>query len=240
VFWSLESLWPLYRHEKLRWRRALPNIGLTALLVLINLTLSFVIAGVSSFTANRQFALFYLFNMPLWLIGVLGVMALDLFTYIGHVLLHKSWLGWQFHRVHHSDYEVNVTTAFRQHPGETFWRTLWYTLAIAVFGIPLWFFLVYLTISTLNAQLEHTNIRVNDFFDRVLRLIIVTPNMHKTHHSRDQIETDSNYANIFSIWDRIFRTYTPTVDFSKLRYGLDDFDIAKKQKITALLALPFS
>ena len=119
------------------------------------------------------------------------------------------------------------------------WRTLWYPLAIAVFGIPLWVFLVYLTISTLNAQLEHTTIRVNDFLDRVLRLVIVTPNMHKTHHSRDQIETDSNYANIFSIWDRTFRTYTPTVDFNKLRYGLDDFDIAKKQKLTALLAVPF-
>jgi len=212
---------------------------LTVLLLLTNRFLSSVTAGASRLSTNCQFGVLYIINMPLWLTALLGVIVLDLFTYAAHVLMHKSWIGWQFHRVRHSDFEVNVTTAFRQHPGETVWRILWYALAIAVFGIPLWVFLVYLTISTLNAQLEHTNIRVNDFLDRVLRLVIVTPNMHKTHHSRDQIETDSNYANIFSIWDRIFRTYTPTVDFSRLRYGLDDFDIAKKQKITALLAVPF-
>jgi len=151
----------------------------------------------------------------------------------------KLWLGWQFHRVHHSDYEVNVTTAFRQHPGETVWRVLWHALAVAVFGLPMWVVLVYLVISTVNAQLEHANTSYPAAIDRVLRLILVTPDMHKVHHSREQIQTDTNYANIFSIWDRIFRTYTPTVDFSKLRYGLDDFDIAKKQKITALLAVPF-
>jgi sterol desaturase/sphingolipid hydroxylase (fatty acid hydroxylase superfamily) len=153
--------------------------------------------------------------------------------------MHKSWIGWQFHRVHHSNSEVNVTTALRQHPGETMWRTLCYAFAVGAFGIPLWVFLAYLMISTLNAQLEHTNIRVNVSIDRVLRLLIVTPNMHKIHHSRDQIETDSNYANIFSIWDRLFRTYTPTIDFGRLRYGLDGFDERKRQTVPALLALPF-
>jgi len=129
--------------------------------------------------------------MPPSLIGVLGVMALDLFTYFGHVLLHKSWLGWQFHRVHHSDAEVNVTTAFRQHPGETVWRILWYALAVAVFGLPMGVVLVYLVISTLNAQLEHANTRYPAPLERLLRLLVVTPDMHKVHHSRSQVETDS-------------------------------------------------
>jgi sterol desaturase/sphingolipid hydroxylase (fatty acid hydroxylase superfamily) len=239
VLWSLESAWPLYRYETNRWRRALPNIALTVLLVLTNLILSFVTAAVSSFSTGHKFGLLLLLNMPPWLIAILGVVVLDLFTYFAHVLMHKSWMGWQFHRVHHSDSEVNVTTAFRQHPVETMWRTLWYSLAVGAFGIPLWVLLVYLMLSTLNAQLEHTNIRVNVSIDRALRLLIVTPNMHKVHHSRDQVETDSNYANIFSIWDRIFRTYTPTIDFSRLRYGLDGFDERKKQTVPALLALPF-
>jgi sterol desaturase/sphingolipid hydroxylase (fatty acid hydroxylase superfamily) len=137
VFWSLESLLPLYRHEKPRWRRALPNLALTALLVLTNLALSCVLAGSSRFSADHKFGLFFLFNMPLWLKGVLGVIALDLFTYFAHVLMHKSSIVWRFHRVHHSDMEVNVTTAFRQHPGETVWRVLWYALAIFIFGIPM-------------------------------------------------------------------------------------------------------
>jgi sterol desaturase/sphingolipid hydroxylase (fatty acid hydroxylase superfamily) len=180
-----------------------------------------------------------LFDIPYGLTASLGVMALDLFTYVAHVLMHKSWLGWQFHRVHHSDKEVNVTTAFRQHPGETVWRILWYVSAVAIFGIPLWTVMLYQVVSALNAQLEHTNISVFTPVDRLVRLVFVSPNMHKVHHSREQSETDSNYSNIFSIWDRIFGTYTATVDFDRLRYGLNGFDDREKQTLPALLKLPF-
>jgi sterol desaturase/sphingolipid hydroxylase (fatty acid hydroxylase superfamily) len=239
VFWSLESLLPLYRYEKPRWRRALPNLALTALLVLTNLALLFVIAGLLRFSTDHKFGLFFLFSMPLWLKGVSGVIAMDLFTYFAHVLMHKSRIGWRFHRVHHSDKEVNVTTAFRQHPGETIWRILWQAMTIAVFGIPMWVVVSYLTISTLNAQLEHTNIKLIEPLDRVLRILFVTPNMHKVHHLREQFQTDTNYGNIFSVWDRVFGSYTSTVEFGNLRYGLEGFDGANKQTLSALLRLPF-
>ena len=240
ILWCVESLVPLYSFDKHRLRRALPNIALTALLVVTNLALSVITGAIAAFANNERFGLFFLFALPAWLTGLFGIMALDLFTYFGHVLMHKTSLGWRFHRAHHSDKEVNVTTAFRQHPGETVWRILWHILAIATFGIPAWVVLVYLVISTLNAQLEHTNIRLFAPLDRVLRLLLVTPNMHKVHHSREQIETDSNYSNIFSIWDRLFGTYTPSVGFERLSYGLDGFDDAKKQTFPALLKLPFS
>ena len=240
ILWCVESLGPLYGYEKHRLRRAFPNIALTVLLVVTNLALSVITAAVADFGNNERLGLFFLLAMPSWLTALFGIMALDLFTYFAHVLMHKTSLGWRFHRVHHSDKEVNVTTAFRQHPGETVWRILWYVLAIATFGIPPWVVLVYLVISTLNAQLEHTNIRLFAPLDRVLRLLFVTTNMHKVHHSREQTETDSNYSNIFSIWDRVFGTYTPTVDFGRLSYGLDGFDDAKKQSLPALLKLPFS
>ena len=87
--------------------------------------------------------------------------------------------------------------------------------------------------------MEHANIKMNSVFDRLLRLVIVTPHMHKIHHSRDQRETDSNYSNIFSFWDRLFATYTPEIDFRKLRYGLDGFDDKEKQTLIALLKMPF-
>jgi len=98
---------------------------------------------------------------------------------------------------------------------------------------------VYLVISTLNAQLEHTNTRYPAPLDRALRLLVVTPDMHKVHHSREQFQTDTNYSNIFSFWDRIFDTYTSNIDFDQLRYGLDGFDIRHKQTLLALLRLPF-
>jgi sterol desaturase/sphingolipid hydroxylase (fatty acid hydroxylase superfamily) len=97
---------------------------------------------------------------------------------------------------------------------------------------------VYLTLSTLNAQLEHANVRVPAQLDAALRTLLVTPEMHKVHHSRRQAETDSNYANIFSIWDRVFTTYTARTEFATLRYGLDGFD-ESGSRFGGLLAIPF-
>ena len=238
VLWSVESLVPLYQYQRRRLLRALPNIALAVLLVLTNLGLAFVTSSVAGFTKSNSVGLFSLMTRGPWLDALLGLVALDLFTYFAHVLLHQSWLGWQFHRVHHSDNEVNVTTAFRQHPGETLWRVLWQVVAVALFGIPLWVVTAYLMVSTLNAQLEHTNIRLNERVDRALRLIFVTPNMHKVHHSRAQQQTDTNYSNIFSVWDRVFGTYTSSVDFRVLQYGLDGFDDHKKCPEDEVLSRP--
>lgn len=239
LLWSLESIVPLYRYQNGRVRHALLNIALTVILILTNLALSFSSAYLAGFSVGSGFGLFQLLNLPLWSQSFLGVVALDLFAYFAHVLLHKSWLGWQFHRVHHSENAVDVTTAFRQHPGETVWRLLWQLAGIVAFGIPLWIVIIYLLLSALNAQLEHANIKLNSRLDRVLRLVIVTPHMHKAHHSRDQRETDSNYSNIFSFWDRLFGTYTAEIDFRKLRYGLDGFDTQDRQTLRGLLKMPF-
>ncbi|HEV7243257.1 MAG TPA: sterol desaturase family protein [Thermoanaerobaculia bacterium] len=227
VLWSLESVVPLYRYRKDRLRRALPNVALTVLVLLMNLALSFATATVAT-SAKAT-----------WLKVVIGIVALDFFAYLAHVTLHKLPLGWRFHRVHHCEEEVDVTTAFRQHPGETVWRVLWQLPAIVIFGVPLWAVVVYLTISSLNAQLEHANVRVPERLDRMLRLLFVTPNMHKVHHSRQQTETDTNYANIFSVWDRLFGTYTRRVDFETLRYGLGDVDDHAARSFRGLMAMPF-
>jgi sterol desaturase/sphingolipid hydroxylase (fatty acid hydroxylase superfamily) len=238
LLWSLESIVPLYRYQNSRVRHALPNVALTLILVLTNLALSFSSAYLAGVTIRNGIGVFYVLGLPALPQAVLGVVALDLFAYFAHVLLHKSWLGWQFHRVHHSENAVDVTTAFRQHPGETVWRMLWQLAAVLVFGIPLWIVIIYLVVSALNAQMEHANIRLNGSFDRFLRLIIVTPHMHKVHHSRDQRETDSNYSNIFSFWDRLFGTYTGEIDFQRLRYGLDGFDVKERQTLRGLLKMP--
>jgi sterol desaturase/sphingolipid hydroxylase (fatty acid hydroxylase superfamily) len=205
----------------------------------MNLGVSVGTAWLAAFADRNGIGLFYVLGLPPVLTLILGVAALDFFSYLAHLLLHKSWLGWQFHRVHHSERAVDVTTAFRQHPGETIWRILWQLAAIVIFGLPLWTVVIYLTLSALNAQLEHANIKLNDRVDRLLRLLIVTPNMHKAHHSRRQLETDTNYSNIFSFWDRLGGTYTPCVNFEKLRYGLDGFDDAEKQTLKSLLKIPF-
>ena len=239
LLWALESVIPLYKFRNSRVRHAMPNVALTLMLVITNLSLSFSSAFLADFSVRNGIGLFAFVGLSSLGQIIFGVLALDLFAYFAHVLLHKSWLGWQFHRVHHSENAVDVTTAFRQHPGESVWRIFWQLAAIVVFGIPLWVVVVYLILSGLNAELEHANIRLNLRVDRLLRLLVVTPNMHKVHHSRDQRETDSNYSNIFSLWDRLFGTYTRSIDFRILNYGLDGFDVKQRQTLRGLLKMPF-
>src|SRR2546423_158222 len=162
LLWSLESLVPLYQYRNSRVRHALPNVALTVILALTNLALSFSSAYVAALTDRIGVGLLTLFAPSPWIHAIMGVAVMDLFAYFAHLLLHKSWLGWQFHRVHHSEKAVGVTTAFRQHPGETVWRILWQLAAIVIFGLPLWVVVIYLTLSALNAQLEHANIKLSD------------------------------------------------------------------------------
>ena len=214
ILWTLESA--------SRRRPVLPNLVLTAIVVVMNLALSTLVASVSAIRSVGALEV------------VAGIVALDLSAYVAHVLLHKSALAWRFHRVHHSDREVDVTTAFRQHPGETLWRVAWQLPAIVILQLPLGVVALYLTLSSLNAQLEHANVRLPERIDRWLRTIFVTPDMHKVHHSCVQRETDSNYANLFSLWDRLFDTYN--VPREPARYGLDDVD--DPRTVRALLEIP--
>ena len=239
LLWTLESIFPLFQFRKTRVRHAMPNLALTLIFVGTNFIISFAFANLASFSVRNGIGLFTLLGPPAWIQIIFGVLALDLFAYFAHVLLHKSRVGWQIHRVHPSDNAVDVTTAFRQHPFETVWRRLWQLSGILVFGIPLRIAVMYLILSGLNAELEHANINVKRRLDRFLQLLVVTPNMHKVHHSRHQRETDSNYSNIFSLWDRLFRTYTKSIDFNTLNYGLDGFDMKERQTVRGLLKMPF-
>src|SRR5215467_4034134 len=236
---SLEALVPLFRYRRGRLRRAVPNLVLALGVVPTNLAFASAMVWLSALVMREQFGLLARWHWSPWLQLVLGIAGLDLFAYVAHVLLHKLSLGWKIHRVHHSELEVDVTTAFRQHPGETLWRLLWQCLAIGVFGLPFWIVPLYLSLSSLNAMLEHANVWIPKRVDRMLRLLVVTPNMHKVHHSRSVAETDSNYSNIFSVWDRWFGTYTARADCQGLRYGLDGFDDEQTQTLARLISEPF-
>jgi sterol desaturase/sphingolipid hydroxylase (fatty acid hydroxylase superfamily) len=236
---SLEAVVPLFSYRPGRLRRALPNLALAAGVLLTNLAFTSMTAALSAWVVSNQIGLLSGLRSHRGLQLGLGIAGLDLFAYFAHVLLHKIPLGWRFHRVHHSEPEVDVTTALRQHPGETLWRLFWQMLGVAVFGLPFWIMPVYLGLSSMNALLEHANLRVDDRLDRLLRSLIVTPNMHKIHHSRHVSETDSNYSNIFSVWDRLCGTYVRRILDPTLRYGLDGYDDGQKQTLAALISEPF-
>ena len=234
-----EWAFPLFRYPDGHARNAAVNIVVTAPFLGVNLVVAPVSPYAATAVTSAQFGVFYWLNLPPAAQLLLGIAGLDLFAYFAHVTLHKLPWMWRFHRVHHSDALVDVTTAFRQHPGETLWRVGWHLLGIVILGTPAWVLVIYLTLSAFNAQLEHANIRLPTALDRWLRLVFVTPNMHKVHHSRQLPETDMNYSNLLSVWDRLGRTYSRGPRFNDLHYGLDGFDNPTIQSFTGLMKLPF-
>lgn len=235
-----EAAFPLFdRARGDRLRNIARNGAITVIFLGVNLLLSPLSPLAAHWALDAKFGLSSWLGLSPFGQLLLGLIGLDLFAYLAHVTMHKLGWMWRFHRMHHADRFVDVTTAFRQHPGETLWRIGWHIAAVLVFGTPAWVLVTYLTLSALNGQLEHANIRLPEWLDRRLRLLLVTPNMHKMHHSRHQPETDSNYSNLLSIWDRIGGTYNRGPRFSELRYGLDGFDDAEKQSLRGLLKMPF-
>jgi sterol desaturase/sphingolipid hydroxylase (fatty acid hydroxylase superfamily) len=239
VLAAVESLMPLVRFSPERRQHYLPNLLLSVLLVVSNLALAALPAAASIWATEYGMGLGQWFVLNNWLVLLVGIASLDLTTYWAHRTLHLAQFGWRFHAVHHSDAYVDVTTTLRQHPIETVWRTAFTALGVAALGVPLWCLAIYLAISASNALLEHSNLALRPRLDWWLRLVVVTPNMHKIHHSRAKPETNSNYSNVLSIWDRLFGTYRPTSCRRGSSYGLDGFDRPALQSLRGLLVAPF-
>lgn len=223
VLTGVEFMVPLIKSKRTSLTKMIPNVVMTVILIMTNLLLSGLFSWVGWVVEKNEFGLFQWFGqVPTVVLYVGGVMLLDFWAaWLPHSLLHKIPFLWRFHAVHHSDVMVDVTTAFRQHPVETIWRFSFYVTGMILFGLPLNVLILYMVCSATNAQFEHSNIRLPKALDRVLQWFIVTPNMHKLHHSKYQVETDSNYSNIFSIWDRLFGTFRHRDDYSTVEYGLD-------------------
>ncbi len=239
ALWFAEGMRPMVALSS-RSRHAMINLALTVLQLVVGLAFAALIVLAADFTTVSSFGLLYQVALPLWAHVVLGVLFLDFFAaYLIHYVEHKIRWMWRFHLVHHSDTHIDVTTGLRHHPGETVIRSTAILGAVLLLGIPIGVFVLYQTLSVLFAQIEHANIRVPDGIDRLLSLVIVTPNMHKVHHHFEQPLTDTNYGNIFSIWDRVFGTFAYAAPES-LTYGIDThMKPAEHSRLVNLLSMPF-
>ena len=167
-------------------------------------------------------------------------MILDLVgAYLAHFVEHKVKPLWMVHLVHHSDHKVDSTTANRHHPLESIIRFFFTWIGVIICGVPVAIILLYQSISVVLSQFNHSNIKLPKNFDRLLSYVIVSPDMHKIHHHYRLPYTDTNYGNIFSIWDRLFGTFS-YIDRSEIKYGIDVFPSEKKNSsIYHLLGQPF-
>lgn len=238
-FWLFEYIVPLYKFRYNKWKHALPNLFFTATTIIINFSFAFAILMLSGFVENHEIGIIQWIPMPLWLQMIVGLMLLDLIgAWLAHFTQHKVKWMWKFHMVHHADTYVDTTTANRHHPIESVFRVIFTLLAILVAGAPMWLVFLYQSISVVLSQFNHANIKLPLWLDTAISWLIVSPDMHKVHHHYRLPETDTNYGNIFSIWDRIFRTYMFT-DAQKLNYGLDILDNSRDQDLGYQLKVPF-
>ncbi len=179
------------------------------------------------------------FGLPAW-VHALGVMVLlDGWMYMWHRVNHVIPFLWRFHRVHHADPHMDVTTASRFHLGEIVLSSLLRVPVLALAGAHLWELLVYETLMFAVVQTQHANMAFPERLDRVLRTVIATPAMHKVHHSRWRPETDSNYGSLFSFWDRLGRSFRLRKDLSTLKMGLDEMDDDRFQTVRGMIETPF-
>jgi sterol desaturase/sphingolipid hydroxylase (fatty acid hydroxylase superfamily) len=236
---AIEVLIPLCARDRWRGPHVAPNLMLTV--VTFTMSLLFGAAIIVALAWLQRAGLGFLNWYPVdsgWGIAA-AILVLDFSTYVCHVALHKVPAWWRFHRVHHSDPAVDVTTSFRQHPGEGLIRYTFLAIPAFALGASPAAFGLYRSLSVLTALLEHANVRVPRWLDEALSLVTTWPTFHKVHHSRAAHETDSNYGNIFSFWDRLFFTATPVRRGREVDYGLDDFDDVRDHTAWGLLVMPF-
>lgn len=240
-FWVLESAVPLVRFEYSKWRHALVNFFFTFTTIVVNFALAFILLLAADWAVANEFGLFFWIpEPPFWLYLLAGLMLLDLISaWFAHWIQHKTKWMWRLHLIHHTDQEVDTTSANRHHPGESVIRFAFTTLAVLVLGSPMWMVFLYQSLSVVLSQFNHANISLPLWLDRAISWVIVSPDMHKVHHHYVMPYTDSNYGNIFSVWDRLFGTFM-TLERGKITYGVDThMEPAAVNNVKKLLKVPF-
>jgi sterol desaturase/sphingolipid hydroxylase (fatty acid hydroxylase superfamily) len=234
----IETAVPMFMTKPWTHPRRTANLGLTA----VSLVSNWLLASIAALAAVwlRPAGAFAGLSWPMWAQVLVGIVILDFSVgYLSHRAMHMWSPMWRFHQVHHSDDFVDVTTTYRTHPVETVWRFMFAIIPIWLLGLPAPAVVIQRLLQATNGVIEHANIRLWAPLDRVLSLVWVTPNVHKIHHSRRISETNSNYANLLTVYDRLLGTYTPAARAEAVVYGVDGAERLAEARLPGLLTQPF-
>lgn len=242
----LMAAWEIYRPKRrlsMERRRRWPiNLGLAALnVVAMRLSIGAAAWLAAIWAAERQIGLFNLIHAPHWLSITLSLLLLDLAIYAQHIAAHRWHWFWHLHQVHHTDIDFDTTTAVRFHPFEIMLSMLYKVALVLLLGAEPGAVIAFEMILNGCALFNHGNITLPPVFERRLRYWLVTPDMHRIHHSARQAETDSNYGFSLSCWDRLFKTYCADSQQAQteMTIGLNGFRDESELSFIKLLALPF-
>ena len=240
VLWELAA--PRRRQhipKVLRWSN---NFALVALdTVLLRLSFPILAVGFAQMATANSWGLFNLVEVPSWLAITASIVILDFAVYLQHVMFHKVPLLWRLHRMHHADLEFDATTALRFHPIEILISMAIKMAVVAILGPPAVAVLLFEIILNGTALFNHSNIRMSERIDRVLRVLVVTPDMHRVHHSTKFHEANSNYGFNLPWWDRLLGTYTavPEDGHQRMTIGLPTFRNRRELWLDRMLTQPF-
>lgn len=226
----------------LKARRWVTNLSiLVASSVLLRIAFPTAATGVAIWAEARGLGILPRLGVSPFLAGLVGFVALDFAIWLEHVIFHKVPLLWRAHRVHHSDPGVDLTTALRFHPLEILLSMVWKSVVIILLGAPALAVLIFEIVLNAGAMFNHANLRLPPKSDRLLRQVIVTPDMHRIHHSVERRETDANYGFNLSVWDRLFATYVahPASGDDAIETGLKAFGRVEPVNLVWSLLLPF-
>ncbi|KFF13268.1 hypothetical protein IW15_05580 [Chryseobacterium soli] len=207
VFWLIENFYQM-QNSRQKVLHTFVNAHFLIFVIPVQMCLSVIALSVSNQTEINSWGL--LKYLPVkentFTFYLIAIVALDFSNFVYHYLMHKIPVCWRFHQVHHSDMEVDISTTFREHPGETFLRVSFFILTIFVLGISPWIIIVFQLFESSSNIISHSSIKLPERIDRFVSLIFVTPNSHSIHHHYRLPHTDTNYGDILSIWDHLFRT----------------------------------
>jgi len=218
------------------------NLGIVAVDALaVRLLIPVAAVGVALLASEHGIGLFHVLGWLGWLAGLLGFLVLDLVIYGQHVVFHKvPWL-WRLHRMHHADLDIDVTTGLRFHPIEILLSMLLKLAVIAALGTPAVAVLIFEVLLNATSMFSHGNVRIVHRLDAVLRWVVVTPDMHRVHHSIQSTETNSNFGFNLSWWDRLFGTYRPEPSAGQeaMTIGIEQFRDPRELRLDRMLVQPF-
>jgi sterol desaturase/sphingolipid hydroxylase (fatty acid hydroxylase superfamily) len=239
LFWCWETWRPFFDQREGRIRHAAHNLAIALFnTVILGLVFGFVTATVAGWSEQNHYGLLNTLGIDEPIRFVLALVLLDGWMYFWHRANHTLPLLWRFHRMHHSDHHMDVTTATRFHLGEHLAGAILRLGLIVLLGFEVWHLVVYDTMVIAVTQFHHADISIGQW-DRWLRLLIVTPYMHKVHHSDWRPETDSNYSTVLSVWDRLFGSLRMRADPKTLVFGLNEFSDPGWQTWSGMMKTPF-
>jgi len=241
VMASLEQLYPWRMATQNRVRRWRNHLALQVVaIILLRVSFSISLIGVALWSEQQGIGLLAVWSLPLELTVVLAILVLDLCIYAQHRLSHAWHLLWRLHRLHHSDRVLDVTTALRFHPLEMFFSMIWKMLVVLALGAPAEAVLLFEVLLSSSALFNHANIRLNPRLDAGLRRVLVTPDMHRVHHSRRPEETDTNFGFLVPWWDWLFSSYRAvSAQGNALEIGLTTLHEDRDNSIPGMLSQPW-